>query len=57
MQRKQGGASRPHPRAGRRPILPDARRLLESSSHASLEAKQSIPPLILSQFDLTVHTK
>jgi len=57
LQRKQGGAGRPHPRAGQRPILPDARHLLESSSYASLEAKQSIPPSILSRFDPTVHTK
>jgi len=56
-QRREGGAGRPHPRASRRPISPDARHLLESSSYASLEAKQSIPPSILSQFDLTVHTR
>jgi len=41
----------------RQPISPDGRRLLESSSHASLEAKQSILLLILSRFNPTVHTK
>jgi len=51
------GAGWSHPSAGRRPPRVASHHLLESSSHESLEAKQSMPTSILSRFDLTVHTR